>query len=153
MSTQFENQMEEQLTPAAPLTKEELVSAMRHHRSEYEKLTSQWKKFVFQEELTKHFEEQKATLAKFKERYNFYMTQLSKDSDELKPIDWEEVEKLITTNWDGEDGYCLSHDEMGVGGLGYSYYGGGGFSGMVKDQAELNLILDLKAHAWKKKEK
>ena len=119
------------------MTKEEIITQMKFHRAEYEKLRDEWGKFTREDELKRHHDEQTQLLTLFKEKLKYY----AEGEDGIKEIDWAEVEKLITTSWNGQDGHALCWDEHGTCGIAVSYPGGGGFQAMFEDE------LDMKRHA------
>ena len=113
------------------MTKEELVSKMRFHRSEYEKLSDEWKVFQQEENLKRHFDKQKSRLETYKAQYKFYV----QPDGAMREIDWDEVEKLLAS-WDGKEGYVLGFDEHGTCGLACLLQSNESFSAMVEDETE-----------------
>ena len=122
---------------APQLTKEEVMKQMKHHRSEYERLSSEFRKFDFEDSVKRHNSMQKNLLEKFKSKYKFYVT--LDDEKKVRSIDWEEIEKLITNSYDHakQEGYLLGYDDTGMPGIFVTYYGGGGSEGFVEEESDI----------------
>jgi len=122
---------------APELTKEEVLKQMKHHRSEFERLGVEFKKFDFEESVKRHKEKQKAMLELFKSKYRFYVTM--SDDNKVRTVDWDEVEKLITNSFDysKQEGYALGYDDTGMPGVFVTYYGGGGSEGLVEEESDI----------------
>lgn len=88
----------------------ELLKSMKYHQEEYAKLASELKALKQAEQAEHDKVHQMARLEAFKAKYKFYVK-------DLIPIDWEEVEKLVTVSYGRDDGYALGHDETGMPGL------------------------------------
>lgn len=122
------------------LNKSEILSAMREHQKAYSELSAQLKQITAAEEFESYRARQMSRLEEYKGKFKYYV---DLSSGETKPIDWEEVEKLIKTSFDNPTyhagnllGYALGFDSTGMCGLGNDYGNGGTFNPMVEDEAD-----------------
>lgn len=116
-------------------TKDVILSEMKELQQQYSKRSSELKDLAFIEDKAEYEARQLARLAEYKSKYNFYI----KDG-EAKPINWDEVEKLVRTSFDSfgkpAAGYSLGFDQTGMEGLGCDYGNGGDFTPMVEDESD-----------------
>lgn len=111
-------------------TKSELMSEMRELQQEYSKRAAELKAITSAEEEAEKQKRQNERLENFKSKYNFFI----KEDGSLTPIDWNEVNRLVTSSFGQQGGYSLGFDQTGAEGLGHSFMGGSTFSPMVEDE-------------------
>ena len=119
-------------------TKTELLSEMRELQQEYAKRAGLLKEMQAEEDRSKFEERQLARLADYKTKYNFFV----QAGGTVKAIDWEEVEKLVTTSFGKQGGYALGYDQNGMEGLGCDYGQGASFDAMVEDEVEAKRFVE-----------
>lgn len=126
-------------------TKSELLSEMRELQQEYSKRAAILKEMTFNDEKADYEKRQLERLEQYKAKYKFY----ANSKGEAKPIDWEEVEKLIRSSFEtyGQrgSGYYLGFDQTGVEGLGCDYGTGGTFSPMVEEESDARKYAEREA--------
>lgn len=133
--------MSEEVVVEVPKTKTEILSEMRELQQLYSKAAAVLKQMTYEEELKETIARQMDRLAAYKAKYNFYV----QNDGTAKPIDWDEVEKLIKTSLDNPNlptGYALGFDQTGMEGLGYDYGNGGTFSPMVEEENDVRKYLE-----------
>lgn len=138
MSESEQNQAPEE----KPLTKSEILSAMRQHQQEYAKFAAQLKVLSAKEEHQARVTRQFNRLETFRNKYKFFV---DINDGSTKEIDWNEIEKLIKSTLDEADGYGLGFDQTGMPGLGASYHGGGGFQPMVEEESDGRKVAEYEA--------
>lgn len=115
-------------------TKTELLTEMRELQNSYAKVAGEYKELVAKEEVDNFNARQMERLELYKTKYKFY----AMNNGEAKPIDWEEVEKLVKST----PGYALGFDQTGMEGLAYDYGNGSTFSPMVEEEADVRKYLE-----------
>jgi hypothetical protein len=120
--------------------KVELLTKMKEYQKAYSEAATQLREITNKEEKVEFSERQLKRLADYKAKYNFYVA----EDGTAKPIDWDEVEKLINNSIDTWDsvphGYVLGFDRRGYEGIGYE--GGNAFSPMLEEEAEVKRFVE-----------
>ena len=119
-------------TEEQKLSKTELLSKMREHQQQYAAYAAELKKLTAEEEHKLMQERQLSRLEEYKNKYTLYV----QEDGSTKTIDWEEVEKLITSSFESDAGYALGFDQTGTEGLGRNYGNLSSFTPMVEDEVE-----------------
>lgn len=144
-----DNEAANQVVDRAKL-KSDLIKLMRHHQQEYAALSAQLKEINLVEEQESFEKKQLSKIQEYREKYNFYVS--LKDGS-TKSINWDEVERLVTSSFSVSGGYMLGFDESGMPGLGN--LNNNSFEPMVEEETDGRKVyereLRRKEYADKKK--
>lgn len=108
--------MDQTNKPEQQYSKKDILTKMKELQAEYSNFSSMLKQLTSEEEAKTRQDKQIKALNDVKLKYHFFL----KQDGTLTPINWEEVEKLVTASLSSEKGYKIGFNEHGDEGLGYS---------------------------------
>lgn len=119
-------------------SKSELLTVMRELQQAYAKAAAELKEFTFAEDKAEHEKRQLQRFEAYKAKYTFYI----QADGTAKTIDWEEINKLLTTSFASygsgkAEGYSLGFDQNGMEGLGFDFGNGNEFTPMVEEEGDV----------------